>query len=71
MAVGKSLKILLDNGIGVPFGSLNQAFYWSNSVEDSTGKIFRVAISTAAYNHGASAGWRLNDARHYRPILTF
>ncbi|WP_281960321.1 DUF6562 domain-containing protein [Bacteroides clarus] len=71
LAVGKSLKILVDNGVGVLFGGLNQAFYWSNSIEDSTGKIFRVAISTAAYNHGQSAGWNLNDKRHYRPILTF
>lgn len=71
LAVGESLKKLADTGTGVLFGGKNQAFYWSSSLDAATGKIFRVAISTAAYNHSQCAGWKMNDPRHYRPILTF
>ena len=75
MAVGKALEILESAGVGSLLGGKNQAFYWSSSIEktkaNEIGRMFRVAISTAAYNHGQSASWKSNDARHYRPILTF
>lgn len=69
--VGKSLKLLADEGAGALFGGDGQAFYWSSSVDKATGKIFRAAISVEAYNHGATAGWKVNDSRHVRAILTF
>lgn len=71
LAVGKSIETLqLEQG-AVHFGLDGEQFYWSSTVDGASGKIFRVGLWTGGRNYGQTAGWRLNDARHFCPILTF
>ncbi|MGR5593306.1 DUF6562 domain-containing protein [Bacteroides thetaiotaomicron] len=71
LTVGKSMEVLVKNQKADHFGLDGEQFYWSSTVDASTGKIFRVGLRTEGQNYGQTAGWKLNDARHFRPILTF
>ena len=71
LAVGKSLDILQKDGCAVHFGVDGEQFYWSSTVDASSGKIFRVGLRTQGHNYGQTAGWKLNDPRHFRLVLTF
>lgn len=71
LAVGKSMDILAKEEMADHFGLDGEQFYWSSTAEASTGKIFRVGLRTEGQNYGKTAGWKLNDPRHFRPILTF
>lgn len=71
LTVGKSIEILRLDQNAVHFGIDKEQFYWSSTLDASSGKIFRVGLRTEGQNYGQTAGWKLNDARHFRPILTF
>lgn len=71
LTVGKSIETLVNDQAAVHFGLDGEQFYWSSTVDAATGKIFRVGLRTLGINFGQTAGWKLNDARHFRPILTF
>lgn len=71
LTVGKSMETLAKDQMKVHFGLDGEQFYWSSTVEAATGKIFRVGLRTLGPNYGQTAGWKLNDTRHFRPILTF
>ena len=71
LTVGKSMEIMAEELESVFFGMDKEQFYWSSSVDAANGKLFRVGLWTQGANYGQTAGWKLNDARHFRPILTF
>lgn len=71
LTVGRSMEFLSNDQIGAHFGLDGEQFYWSSTVDASSGKVFRVGLRTEGANYGQTAGWKLNDARHFRPILTF
>jgi len=71
LAVGKWMETRVNNQAGTHFSTDGEQFYWSSTAEESTGKLFRVGLLTTGQNYGNTAGWKLNDPRHCRPILTF
>lgn len=74
LIVGNSINDLREKGVNASFFSEKspEQFYWSSTIENQNScKFMRIGLGKDGKNYGQAAGWNSNDARNYRPILTF